>query len=168
MTLIIAVFALVLALWTTWQFFVSKRQLLCAVVLVALISYVVLLHFSFDFPSFPNVISKGEANADVRPLVLALFLCMLVGMGAEYLYHYLDSQDAKFNWKSFAKPFLISPLVFVPLAASLQNAKIDLSQFDIPVLMLFLVAFENGFLWRGYFTRKLSQSQEGLAADKNP
>jgi hypothetical protein len=84
---------------------------------------------------------------------------MLLGMAAEYLYHYLDSksEERKFDWASFIKPFLVSPLVFVPLAASLQNANIDSSRVDIPRLMVCLVAFENGFLWRGYFTRKLAQ-----------
>jgi hypothetical protein len=160
MTVIVAASALLLVLWAAWQFRSSRRRIAAAISVIALVLYLSLLHFAFGFPSFPVEVAKGETNPDVGPLVLALFVFMVLGMGAEYLYHYLDSKpgETKFDWRSFVKPFLVSPLVFVPLAASLQNAKVDLSTFNIPLLMLFLVAFENGFLWRGYFTRKLAQS----------
>src|SRR5215469_12319310 len=160
MTVIVAASAVLLVLWTAWQFRAPTRRLPGVLAIVVLFLYLALLHFAFGFPSLPNEDAKGGTDTDVGPLVMALFVFMLLGMGAEYLYHYLDAkpQETKFDWRSFVKPFLVSPLVFVPLAASLQNAKVDLSRFDIPLLMLFLVAFENGFLWRGYFTRKLAQS----------
>lgn len=160
MTVIVAAAAALLVLWTAWQFRSSTRRIPGVLAIIVLVLYLTLLHFSFGFPSFPAGIAKGETEANAGPLVLALFVFMVLGMGAEYLYHYLDAkpQETKFDWRSFVKPFLVSPLVFVPLAASLQNAKVDLSHFDIPLLMLFLVAFENGFLWRGYFTRKMAQS----------
>jgi hypothetical protein len=159
MTVIVAASAVLFILWTGWQFHSSKRWIPGVLAIGVLVLYLVLLHFAFGFPSLPAEFAKGGTETDVVPLVLALFVFMLLGMGAEYLYHYLDSKpgETKFDWRSFVKPFLVSPLVFVPLAASLQNAKVDLSRFDIPLLMLFLVAFENGFLWRGYFTRKLAQ-----------
>ena len=160
MTVVVAVSALLLLFWIASQFRSSTRRIPDALALLVLLLYLALLHFAFGFPSPPTDFAKGGADTDVGPVVLALFIFMLLGMGAEYLYHYLDAkpEGTKFDWRSFVKPFLVSPLVFVPLAASLQNAKVDLSRFDIPLLMLFLVAFENGFLWRGYFTRKLAQS----------
>jgi hypothetical protein len=93
-----------------------------------------------------------------------MFMCMVLGMAAEYLYHYLDAPPEKrrFDLGSFFKRFLVSPLVFMPLAASLKNANFDLNQFSAARLMIFLVAFENGFLWRGYFSRKLAESQAAL------
>jgi uncharacterized membrane protein len=162
MTVVVAGSSALLGLWTAWQFRSSARRVQALVAIVALILYLVLLHFAFGFPSLPTDFAKGP-ETDVRPLVLALFVCMLLGMGAEYLYHYLDakSEQRKFDWGSFLKPFLVSPLVFVPLAASLQSANVNLSSFNIPLLMLYLVAFENGFLWRGYFARKLAQSHGG-------
>jgi membrane protease YdiL (CAAX protease family) len=160
MTAIVAASSALLVLWTAWQFRSSARRVQASVVIVVLVLYLVVLHFAFGFPSLPTDFAKNP-ETDVRPLVLALFICMVLGMGAEYLYHYLDTkpQERKFDWGSFMKPFLVSPLVFVPLAASLQAAKVDLTSFNIPLLMLYLVAFENGFLWRGYFARKLAQSQ---------
>ena len=55
--------------------------------------------------------------------------------------------------KSLA-PVLASPIIFIPLLASQQNADLDLSRFDIPRFMIFLVAFENGFFWREYFDNR--------------
>jgi hypothetical protein len=163
MTAIVAAAVVVSLLWAAWQIRRSSHRVSGVLAIIVLALYGILLHFAFGFPLPPDVSAKGESEVDVRPMVLALFLFMLLGMGAEYLYHYLDSKpgETKFEWRSFVKPFVVSPLVFVPLAASLQNAKVDLSHFDIPLLMLFLVAFENGFLWRGYFTRKLAQPQGG-------
>jgi hypothetical protein len=164
MTVIVAASAVLLALWTAWLSRLSRTRIPGVFAFIVLVLYLALLHFAFGFPSLPAELAKGgtETNTEtdnVGPLVLALFAFMVLGMGAEYLYHYLDSRpNVSFDWGSFVKPFLVSPLVFVPLAASLQNAKVDLSRFNIPLLMLFLVAFENGFLWRGYFTRKLAQS----------
>lgn len=128
--------------------------------LLGLFVYAFLLHLLFGFP-VPHVeIAKTDTQNNFLPLVLAMFFCMVLGMAAESLYHYLDapSDKRRFDLGTFVKPFLVSPLVFMPLAASLQNANLDLSRLDAPRLMVFLVAFENGFLWRGYFGRKLAES----------
>jgi|HubBroStandDraft_1064217.scaffolds.fasta_scaffold768583_1 hypothetical protein len=160
MTLIVAASSGALVVWTAWHLRSRTYRIQGIIGLIVLALYLVLVHIAFGFPSFTAGLAKGSPETDVRPLVFALFIFMLLGMAAEYLYHFLDgnSSETKFDWKTFVKPFLVSPLVFVPLAASLQNANVDLSRFNIPLLMLYLVAFENGFLWRGYFTRKLAQS----------
>ena len=130
--------------------------------LVGLFVYLFLLRLLFGFPVPRVAIAKGSTpvNSNFLPMVVAMFVCMVLGMAAESLYHYLDAPagERQFNVGTFVKPFLESPLVFMPLAASLENANLDLSQFDAPRLMVFLVAFENGFLWRGYFSRKLAES----------
>src|SRR5579864_6330500 len=115
MTVIVAASTVLLILWTAWQFRSSVRRIQALVAIIVLALYLVLLHFAFGFPALSTDFAKGP-ETDVRPLVLALFLCMLLGMGAEYLYHYLDSkpEQRKFDWGSFVKPFLVSPLVFVP------------------------------------------------------
>jgi hypothetical protein len=51
-------------------------------------------------------------------------------------------------------PVLASPIVFIPLLASLQNADPDLSRIDVPGFMIFVVAFENGFFWKEYFDNR--------------
>ena len=162
MTVIVAASAVLLALWAAWQLRSPASRIQGVVGTVVLVLYLALLHFAFGFPSLQAAVAKGKTEG-TGPLVLALFVFMILGMGAEYLYHCLDSnpEEVKFDWRAFVKPFLVSPMVFVPLAASLQNAQVDLSSFNIPLLMLFLVAFENGFLWRGYFTRKLAPAMSG-------
>ena len=162
--------ALPLFVWTAWQLRFRATRASAAVGLVTLVGYLAIIWYAFDFRAQFSELAKGEVpRPNVLPLVVALYLFMVVGMAAEYLYRFLDANpgDSKFDWRTFAKPFVVSPLVFVPLAASLQNAKVDLSHFDIPLLMLFLVAFENGFLWRGYFTRKLAPAADaGTAPDQ--
>jgi len=152
---------LCLALWSQYR---APKWSTLSLNLLGLALYVLLLHSLFGFPSLEELQSKGGEGNQFLVLALAMYACMLVGMAAEYLYHYFDGPSPvakKFDIGTFLKPFLISPLVFVPLAASLQSANLDLSHFDAPRLMVFLVAFENGFLWRGYFSRKLSESAKG-------
>lgn len=143
--------------WRNWS------SLAMNVALLAL--YILFLHYLFGFPALDLASSKGPGSGDFFLLSSALYVCMVAGMGAEYLYHYLDASDPgrrRFEVGTFVKPFLISPMVFMPLLTSLQNANLDLSRFDAARLMVFLVAFENGFLWRGYFAR--TSVRAGMAA----
>jgi hypothetical protein len=161
MTAILAVSAVLLFLLTVGQLRFPASRIQTMVAIAALVLYLFLLHFAFGFPALPTNFAKGGPEADLGPLVLAMYVFMLLGMGAEYLYHYLDAKPSvrKLDWGGFVKPIIVSPMVFGPLAASLLTAKVDLSRFNIPLLMLYIVAFENGFLWRGYFTRKVASAQ---------
>ena len=165
-TIIVLVCAVLLLAWIAWQQYRSPKFSTLVLHLLAFILYVALLRVLFGFPDFAPPLAKGPQDNQFLALSLAMYLCMLVGMGAEYLYRYFEDLSArrrKFNVGGFVMPFLVSPLVFMPLAASLQNANLELSRFDAPRLMIFLVAFENGFLWRGYFSRKLAESARAEA-----
>ena len=160
MTVIVGICLTAVAIWAIIALIRARRRAPLVLAILGIISYLLVLKALFDFPRLPSE-SKG-AEGSILPLVFALYLCMLGGMMAEYFYHYLDTADAKqrrFDFASFLKPFFVSPLVFVPLAASLQASNLTSSSFDVSRLMVFLVAFENGFLWRGYFTRKMAQAQ---------
>jgi hypothetical protein len=170
-TAVIGLSLLLLFCWIAWRNLVSLHWPSLLLGLVGIGLYVVLLRLLFGFPSLTVEESKGSQDNAFLAQVVAMYLFMLAGMAAEYLYHYLDSQSAKdrsFEIGTFIKPFLVSPLVFMPLAASLQNANLDLSRFDGPRLMVFLVAFENGFLWRGYFTRKMGAAGRATPKKKEP
>lgn len=160
-TITVGGLTLLLLVWIVWRQTRSPRWASFIFSVLALLVYVLLLRSLFGFPAISSAIGKGPGGNTFLPIVIAMFVCMILGMAAESLYHYLDAPPDKrqFDLGSFLKPFLVSPLVFMPLAASLQSANLDLSQFDAPRLMIFLVAFENGFLWRGYFSRKLAESQ---------
>lgn len=161
-TALVSMLSCLVLAWIVWHQVRSRHWATLILSLVGLFVYVFLLRLLFGFPVPRVAIAKGgtSGNSDFLPMVVAMFVCMVLGMAAEYLYRYLDAPagERQFNVGTFLKPFLVSPLVFMPLAASLENANLDLSQFDAPRLMVFLVAFENGFLWRGYFSRKLSES----------
>jgi hypothetical protein len=162
LTAIVLICSLLAAIWTIYRLTSTGRKIGRLLALLALLAYVWALHLFLGFPSSPTAVAKGtESEPSQAPLVLALFFLMVLGMLADYLYSYLDAAKGSvhFEWRSFLKPIIVSPLVFVPLAGSLQNENVDLSHFTIPVLMLFLVAFENGFLWRGYFERKVRDSR---------
>ena len=125
---------------------------------LALVFYAYLIHrllgSSFD------VTPKGPEDTKFLALAATLYACMLLGMLAEGLYSYLDRprRHRILDWGSLLKPLLLSPMVFIPLLASLQNANVDLARLDAARLMLFLVAFESGFLWKGYLARRASES----------
>lgn len=168
-TVIVAVCATLLLVWVIWRHYSSPKWSTLVLNLLGLVLYILLLRALFGFPNFESPQSKGPQDNHFLAIALAMYVCMLVGMAAEYLYHYFEtssSQPRKFELGTFVKPFLVSPLVFMPLAASLQGANQDFSNFDAPRLMVFLVAFENGFLWRGYFSRKMAESGQAATQGK--
>lgn len=166
-TVVVAASVALLLIGIIWRQYRSPKWSILLFNLLGLAAYVLLLRLLFGFPNLEGPQPKGGEQTQFPALVLAMYVCMVAGMVAEYLYHYVDSAPSKrrkFNWGAFFKPFLVSPLVFMPLAASLQNANLDFTRLDPPRLMIFLVAFENGFLWRGYFSRKMAESESAKAA----
>jgi predicted outer membrane lipoprotein len=86
-----------------------------------------------------------------------LYVAMIAGMVAQYFYFYAHR---KFRWRSFIKPFLASPIVFMPLVSAYQKALTSLDAFELGDLMLLLVAFQNGFFWKVIFDKQ----EEHIAA----
>src|SRR5437660_1212730 len=129
-TLIIASSLVLIFAWIVWRHFRFRHWPSLIFSFAALTLYVLLLRGLFGFPAFSEEDSKGSEGNTYLAQVFAMYVCMLAGMGAEYLFHYFDSgadKDRKFEIGTFVKPFLVSPLVFMPLATSLQNANLDLS-----------------------------------------
>jgi hypothetical protein len=124
----------------------------------ALIMFAAFLNRVFGFPFPPAVVTKGSGG-DLM-LASALYLCMVLGMFAQYGYHRLErpaQRRVKWDWGPIIAPVLASPIVFIPLLAAFQGAGIDLKQLTAPRLMIFFVAFQNGFFWRDFFDRKMKQ-----------
>lgn len=133
--------------------------------LVVLCAITWALHRAFGFPKWPpSTVGRGEARSEL-PMIIALFLCMIAGMLAQWLQKWLETPKAaraEFDIGTFVAPIFGSPIVFIPLLASLQNANLDLSSLDVPRFMVLLVAFENGFFWKDYFDnrrRKMAEPQ---------
>jgi hypothetical protein len=68
----------------------------------------------------------------------------------------------KFDFGMFVAPVFASPIVFIPLLAALQNtpAITGTQGFSAVNLMVFFVAFENGFFWKEYFDHRRKAKQE--------
>ncbi len=88
-----------------------------------------------------------------------LYVAMIMGMVAQYFYFYSRRQ---FRLRAFIKPFLASPIVFMPLVSAYQKALTSLDAFELGDLMLLCVAFQNGFFWKVIFDKR----EEQLAAKK--
>lgn len=131
--------------------------------LVALAAFSVFLNRWFGFPFATPLVNKGGGDL---LLAGAMAISMITGMLAQYVYRYFESPvryRRKWDWGCFIAPVFASPIIFIPLAAAFQNSDIDLTKdtLTLPRLMIFLVAFENGFFWKEYFDRRQTEVKKG-------
>jgi hypothetical protein len=76
-----------------------------------------------------------------------MFLLMLAGMAAKYLWDAIGEGDRiQFQKYQFIKPMLISPIVFAAVWANMQNQPDGVANF--------FFAFQNGFFWQTVFSRQ--------------
>lgn len=128
------------------------RMLIALTVGVA--AFVLFLNRLFGFPR-TRVVAMG-LREDLA-LWVALYICMLVGMFAQYCYRHFERprrNRIKWDWGLFMAPVFASPIVFIPLATSFISAGLDLKSFTAAKFMIFLVAFQNGFFWKEFFDLK--------------
>lgn len=123
-----------------------KRALLAAAVLVAVAG---LLHLATGFPEPSHLQAFGGLGP--LPVIALMFLCILAGMGASYVFHL----KTRFSWLSFLKPLCVSPIVLLPLLGTLQAV----SQVEpVQVLSFSFLAFQNGFFWKMILERTRTQT----------
>ena len=128
----------------------------------ALALFILLLNQLFGFPFPETVVSKGAPNDLV--LAGALFIFMLAGMFAQYLYRHFERPKRyrrKWDWGLFFAPMFAAPIILIPLLAAFQGADIDLAKLTTPRIMMFCVAFQNGFFWKEFFDRKQKEVEVG-------
>ena len=110
----------------------------------------VVLYFRVYLPG--GVVGKG-AGKDLA-FIIVLYGFMVAGMLANYLYARFSKpkyRRKKFDFGVFISPVLVSPIVFIPLYAAFKGAQIDLDNLSGGKMMVFLVAFQNGFFWKEFF-----------------
>ena len=98
--------------------------------------------------------ARGGSRDNELAFILGLYVFMLVGMLAHSGYRrfvHPQIQKPPFDFGMFISPVFASTFVFIPLLASLQNDATNLEGMVATKMMLFFVAFENGFLWKEYF-----------------
>ncbi len=87
-----------------------------------------------------------------------LYLAMLAGIAAQYFFFANEGDD--FQLRAFVKPFLASPVLFIPLASSYQEALHPFEAFSMADLMMLLAAFQNGFFWKIVFDRLAGEQKQ--------
>jgi hypothetical protein len=149
-------------------FFARENRIRLFLLQIAVLAGVaVILHRLCGFPAAKPTTIPMVAGPNEGPVIGVLFACMLLGMLAHRLFVWLETPQRKrptFDLGLFIAPVLASPIIFVPLLASLQNAKPNLAQLDISHFMLFLVAFQNGFFWQEYFENRRRQAVSRVEA----
>jgi hypothetical protein len=157
MTAIVGAAIIGLAALSLYRFVKQRRLRVLLLQILSLVVVVLFLRLLFGFPQPEDgFTARGAGQSDLL-IIAILFVCMILGMLAHWLYVWLEApkhERQTFDFGLFIAPVLASPVVFIPLLASLQNANLNLSEMDIPRIMLFLVAFENGFFWKEYFENR--------------
>lgn len=133
------------------QLFKKKNTRLFIISICALMLIVTYLHKYFY--SIDLLASKGDGNENELLYLIVLFIFMILGMVSQYLFSRFNQPKkdrSDFDWGIFIAPIFTSPIVFIPLYTIISNSSIDSSNFDSAKYMIFLVAFENGFFWKGF------------------
>lgn len=135
---------------SVWRFVRHRniRSLIFQLTLIAICSGV--LYLLFWVPDIP--VGKRDESREIY-FVIVLFIFMILGMFANYAYSRFSkpkSEREKFDLGLFFAPVFTSPIVFLHLLEAMQNADVDLQNLTKTKIMVFCVAFENGFLWKGF------------------
>lgn len=135
---------------------------LLSVELAALSAFAWFLHVSFNFPFGADLTAKGPNDVW---LAVSLGICMVLGMAARFFYAHFEQpkrkRARKIDWGLFVAPVFASPIIFLPLLAAFQSVDIDLAKLTVPKLMIFFVAFENGFFWKAHFDSRQHEVESG-------
>jgi hypothetical protein len=165
LTIITATALMSLLIYSIVGVYRNKEWLRFALETVGISCFTLFLYVLFGFPiPVPTAAAKG-AQDDVK-LVTILFVFMILGMFAQAFYYHFSLPRSErvrksFDWGLFLAPVCASPVVFIPLMVALQNADIDLKAMTVPRMMIFLVAFQNGFFWKEHFDRKRKDDKGG-------
>ena len=99
--------------------------------------------------------------------IVAIVICyasMVFGMMAEYGYAQAERGNKKieFDLMSFLMPIFASPIVFIPLLTLTSEVALG-GAFTRPKLMVYLVAFQNGFFWKSFFEQRCAEAKSRRA-----
>jgi Ca2+/Na+ antiporter len=151
---------------TIFLFLKKGNRVQFIISLVFLVAAAVVLYFLFFSSS--AIEPKGNSGNDIY-FIIILYFCMVLGMLAERGYaHYTTPGNKrkrrKFDIGPILMPLFTSPIIFIPLYAALQNADVDIMKLTAPRLMVFFVAFENGFFWKGYLEKRREDVRAGVSS----
>ena len=99
--------------------------------------------------------AHGDADTNDGAAVAVCYTAMLLGMATEYLCRRAERAHDRptFTPITFVLPVLASPIVFIPLLTIAGG--VDAPGLMRPAkLMVYFVAFQNGFFWRSFFEQR--------------
>jgi hypothetical protein len=146
--IILTVSVLALAVGLVYRMFArgQTRRLASALALGLALAVVMLI-----VPA-PVATRGGEEIASV----VICYVCMLLGMTAEYGYSKAERGETTFRFElmPFLMPIFASPIVFIPLLSLMTEDAMSGGAFTRAKLMVYLVAFQNGFFWKSFFEQR--------------
>ena len=140
------------------RFYLKQKNMTQLIISLVLLGAAILMLY-FLFFSRSATEPKGDGGNDIY-VVIILYGCMFLGMLAEQGYSHFSQprskrrKGKKFDIGPLLVPVFTSPIIFIPLFAALQNEELDILKITAPRLMVFLVAFENGFFRKGYLEKR--------------
>jgi hypothetical protein len=107
--------------------------------------------YSITFPQ--TVRSRGETDA--AALVVS-YLAMVMGMVAHHVYTKAEQGATRLtiDWMRLLMPVMVSPIVFIPLMSIAAEVSVTGGMFTRQKVMVYLVAFQNGFFWKHFFDQR--------------
>ena len=98
---------------------------------------------------------QARGSEDEAAAVVFCYGSMLLGMMAEYFYAQAERGRTKMEFKllSFLMPVFASPIVFIPLLTLTSEVAVG-GAFSRAKVMVYLVAFQNGFFWKSFFEQR--------------
>lgn len=104
--------------------------------------------------------ATGEGIHEVAAVTLC-YLAMLLGMMAEYAYAQAEQGKKRLRFvpMTLVMPILASPIVFIPLLTLAGDISTG-GAFTRAKLMVYLVAFQNGFFWKSFFEQRRREVTE--------
>ena len=101
----------------------------------------------------PLVRSRGDGEGAT---LVVCYLAMLLGMAAHYFYAQAEAgnKTPTIEWLPFLMPILASPIVFIPLVTLAGEVTSAGGVFTRARIMVYLVAFQNGFFWKHFFDQR--------------
>lgn len=98
-------------------------------------------------------------SLDETASIVLCYGSMLLGMTAEYAYSLAERASrgeakVKFDTLTFLMPIFASPIVFIPLLTLTSEIGAGGGAFTRARVMVYLVAFQNGFFWKQLFEQR--------------
>ena len=111
---------------------------------------------------------SATRGADEIASVAFCYVCMVLGMMAEYGYSKAEHGEFKFELMPFLMPIFASPIVFIPLLSLMTEEAMAGGAFTRAKVMVYLVAFQNGFFWKSFFEQRRAAPPKAVLPTASP